>query len=70
MSAWWSPNDEPIRDPGMFEGQMPYMPTAYEQFMDGFCDDQDGVITVTISWNGAERGVSFIIDEQGFVREV
>jgi hypothetical protein len=54
----------------MFEGQMAYMPEAYAQYMDGFCQDDGDVITVEIDWEGAKREVSFVVTDQGFVEEV
>jgi hypothetical protein len=59
-----------ITHPGMFEGQMAYMPEAYAQYMDGFCQDDGDVITVEIDWEGAKREVSFVVTDQGFVEEV
>jgi hypothetical protein len=64
------PMIERITDPGKFEGQLAYMPKAYEQYLDGFCDDDGHVITVTIDWEGRRRDVRFIVDDMGFVREV
>jgi hypothetical protein len=62
---------ERITRPGKFEGQMAYMELAYEQFLDGFYNQlSDGVISVEIKVNKVFKTVRFIIDDQGFVREV
>ena len=61
---------ERITDPGMFEGQLAYMPVAWEQYLNGFCDDNGRVVTVDIDWEGRRRTVRFVVDDMGFVREV
>lgn len=57
-----------IVSPGKFEGERDYMPAAYDQYMNGFCDDDGEVIRVTLHPNN--HHVAFIVDEQGFVCEV
>ena len=59
-----------IVSPGRFEGQRDYMPAAYNQYLDGFCNDDGKTVTVEIFLNARWQTVRFIQDDQGFVREV
>ena len=70
MTDDYTVQDGRIVNPGQFEGERDYMPKAYEQYLDGFCNDDGRLITVEIFWNARWQTVKFIIDDQGFVREV
>lgn len=62
--------DGRITNSGKFEGQNAYMPTAYEHYLEGFCDVlSSGVIAVDVMVSGRIRTVRFVIDDAGFVRE-
>ncbi len=62
-----------ITNPGKFEGQRDYMPTAYQWYRNGFGDeagDEDNTLFVTFDWNGKERTVRLRETDEGFIEEV
>lgn len=68
-----------IRSPGKFEGQCVYMPNFYEDYLDGFADEQaGGVLSVEVDENDKaqfpelkkRKRIRFIVTDQGFVTEV
>jgi hypothetical protein len=62
------PDSGAITDPGKFEGEAGYLPLAYDIYLDGLHDDDDGeVVTVTMP-DG--RVVKFVESDIGFVTEV
>jgi hypothetical protein len=67
-----------IQRPGKFEGEMIYLPTFYDRYLEGFCDDDGKIITVDITaadriefpeLGESRRVVKFYQDDQGFVCE-
>lgn len=71
--------DDRIHRPGKFEGERPYMPLAYEQYMDGCSNELDnGTIevdfteTMKLAFPSYKRRklVRFVIYDNGFVCEV
>ena len=69
--------DGRVVSPGKFEGEMVYMIPAYQQYLEGFCDDDGSVITVDMPAEfrnfpelRKQRTVKFTVSDQGFVTEV
>lgn len=62
-----------IESPGKFEGEMYYMPLAYQEHIEGnsvgFEGDYEGVWKTYIEWGGEEKVVYFFEDNVGFVHE-
>jgi hypothetical protein len=65
-----------ITSPGKFEGEMVYLVDAYQQYLEGFCDDDGRVVRVDFpgAWKRFKetqrrQTVAFVVDDQGFVRE-
>jgi hypothetical protein len=44
--------EEMVRGPGKFEGEAPYVPYFWDLYLNGFADDDDGVV------------LSFTVDEE------
>lgn len=67
-----------VQHPGKFEGERQILEIAYDQYLNGFCDDDGGIVTVEVpvAWRGTDRvpceweTIRFVVDEQGFVSEV
>lgn len=62
--------DDRVREPGKFEGERYAVMLAWEQYLNGFADDDGEVVTAEVTLNGVTETVRFVEDDQGFVTEV
>lgn len=59
-----------VTDPGKFEGEREVLRAAYQQYLEGFADDDGEVLTAEVQTADGPETIRFVEDDNGFIYEL